>query len=203
MRRQPAPDTREPGGDELIGLGEIGQVHAAAVRRSGSARLVAVADTVPDLLAPFEARGARGYPGADELIADPQVGTVCVCLPQHLHFPVAMAAVRAGLNVLVEKPLAVSLEQAQQMVDATHRLAGLESLFVGYRTGTALSMFRDRRWREVPVRADDWPTSVQASVAAYLDAVAAGREPPVTGTAALETMRLLDRIYRTAVVLRP
>jgi hypothetical protein len=43
---------------------------------------------------------------------------------------------------------------------------------------------------------------VQASVAAYLDAVTAGQQPPVTGTSALDTMRLLDHIYRTAVVLR-
>jgi len=48
-------------------------------------------------------------PGAEELIADPQVSTVSVCLPHYLHFPVAMAAIRAGLNVLVEKPLAVRL----------------------------------------------------------------------------------------------
>jgi hypothetical protein len=36
--------------------------------------------------------------------------------------------------------------------EATLRLAGLESLFVGYRSGPALSMFRDRHWQEVPVR---------------------------------------------------
>jgi predicted dehydrogenase len=55
----------------------------------------------------------------------------------------------------------------------------------------------------VPVRPDDWQASVQASVTAYLDAVTAGREPPVTGAAALETVRLLQRIYDTAVVLSP
>ena len=84
---------------------------------------------------------------------------------------------------------------------ATLRLAGLESLFTGYRSGPALSMFRDRRWQEVPVPADDWPASVRASVTAYLDAVTAGREPPVTGAAALETISLLQRIYDTAGVL--
>ena len=116
-----------PGAVGLIGLGEIGQVHAAAIRRSRTARLVAVADTVPERLAPFEGQGVRGYP--------------------------------------------------------------------------ALSMFRDRQWQEVPVRPDDWSTSVQASVTAYLDAVTAGREPPVTGAAALETISLLQRIYDTAAVL--
>jgi predicted dehydrogenase len=325
-----------PGDVGLIGLGEIGQVHAAAIQGSRTARLVAVADTAPELLTPFEAQGVRGYREAGELIADAQVGTVCICLPHYLHFPVALAAIKAGKNVLVEKPLAISAEQGGRLVraaaaagvalgvshnqvfyaahaeakrlidtgalgrpvlirlrlglgptfggwrgspdlaggglladagvhrlylalyffgpvrgvravldspwqrgetfavvilefqsgargiieanhhgppgtfddeieitgsDATLRLAGLEALSVGYRSGPALSMFRDRQWREVPVPPDDWSASVQASVMAYLDAVTAGREPPVTGATALESVRLLERIYDTATVL--
>jgi predicted dehydrogenase len=331
------PASPAPGAVGLIGLGEIGQVHAAAVRASRSARLVAVADTARELLPPFEAQGVRGYPDAAGLVADDQVGTVFVCLPHHLHFPVALEAIQAGKNVLVEKPLTTTVEEGQRLVeaaadagvalgvshnqlfyaphaeakrlidtgaigtpvlirlrlgmgprfggwrdspdlaggglladagvhrlylalhffgpvravraildtpgqqgetfavvilefrsgalgvieanqngprgtfdddieitgsDATLRLAGLESRYVGYRTDPPLSMFRDGRWREVPVQPDDWRASVQASVTAYLDAVTAGRQPPVTGAAALETVRLLQRIYDTAVVLR-
>ena len=48
---------------------------------------------------------------------------------------------------------------------------------------------------------DDWETSVHASVAGYLDALIANQEPPVTGAAALETMRLLHQIYDSAVIL--
>jgi len=48
----------DPGAVGLVGLGEIGQVHAEAVRRSPAARLVAVADTAPERLPPFEAAGA-------------------------------------------------------------------------------------------------------------------------------------------------
>jgi predicted dehydrogenase len=54
----------------VIGLGEIGQVHAAGIRQSRAARLVAVADTAPGLLPPFEADGVRGYRDATALIAD-------------------------------------------------------------------------------------------------------------------------------------
>jgi predicted dehydrogenase len=43
----------------VIGLGEIGQVHAAGIRQSRTARLVAVADTAPELLPPFEAEGVQ------------------------------------------------------------------------------------------------------------------------------------------------
>ncbi len=62
-------------------------------------------------------------------------------------------------------------------------------------------MFRDGRWQEAPVRPDDWAASVRASVTGYLDAVSAGREPPVGGTDGLETLRLLQRIYDTAEML--
>jgi predicted dehydrogenase len=62
-------------------------------------------------------------------------------------------------------------------------------------------MFGDRQWSEVPVPDDDWRSSVEASVLAYLDAVTAGREPPVTGADGLETVRLIHRIYASATVL--
>jgi len=85
--------------------------------------------------------------------------------------------------------------------NAILRLAGSESLHGGYRGGSALIMFRDGQWSEVAVPDDDWRSSVEASVIAYLDAVTAGREPPVTGADGLETVRLIHRIYDSALIL--
>jgi len=85
--------------------------------------------------------------------------------------------------------------------DAILRLAGSESLYGGYRGGPALTMFREGQWSEVAVPDDDWRSSVEASVIAYLDAVTAGREPPVTGADGLETVRLIHRIYDSATIL--
>ena len=78
MSTDRSPDPRAVG---LIGLGEIGQVHAAAIRRVPAARLAAVADTAAERLRPFAAEGVQAYPDAAALITDPQVGTVSVCLP--------------------------------------------------------------------------------------------------------------------------
>jgi predicted dehydrogenase len=120
----------------------------------------------------------------------------------------AAAAAGVALGVSHNQVFYAAHAEAKRLIDggalgrdATLRLAGLESLFFGYCSGPALSVFRDRQWRDVPVPPDDWAASVQASVTAYLDAVSAGREPPVTGAAALESVGLLQRIYDTAAVL--
>lgn len=85
--------------------------------------------------------------------------------------------------------------------DAILRPAGIESLASGYRNGVALTTFRDRRCSEVPVPGDDWESSVHTSVIAYLNAVTAGHEPPVTGADALEAIQLIHRIYDQATIL--
>jgi predicted dehydrogenase len=317
----------------LIGLGEVGEVHAEAIRDSPVAYLAAVADLDESLVGRYSNDGTRGYAGADELIADPAVRTVSICLPHHLHYQVAKAAIAAGKNVLLEKPLTISLGEGEELValaktagvvlgvshnqiffpahlrargmleagslgrpvfirlrlasgppwggwrsstastgggflidagihrlymatfffgpvtachavmdapresgetlavitlrfasgawgvieanqhgpegmfedeieiigsEAALRLPGVESKY-GHRDN--LLEFRANEWRGVPVDPDDWAATVRKSVSAYLDAVHAGREPAVDGEQALETMRLLYRVYESAVLL--
>lgn len=92
----------------LCGLGEIGQVHLAAIRESGDAELAAVCEldaelaarSVGDEVPVFDAVGAMVAAGVD---------VVDICLPHHLHVPVAVEALEAGCDVLLEKPLAMDL----------------------------------------------------------------------------------------------
>lgn len=106
-------------------MNRVGQVHAGAIRRSPSAHLAAVADFDSSLVSPFVSEdGVRGYSNAQDLINDEEVGTVSLCLPHHLHYPLAMDAIAAGKNVLVEKPLAISLAECEQLVTAA-RQAGV------------------------------------------------------------------------------
>jgi len=70
---------------------------------------------------------ARRYPGVrttsapEELIGDPDVDAVVIATPVRHHFELAMAALRAGKHVLVEKPMASTVEQAQRMIDEARR----------------------------------------------------------------------------------
>lgn len=58
---------------------------------------------------------------AEELIADPAVDAVIIATPVDAHFPLAMAALRAGKHVLVEKPIASTADEAQQLIDEADR----------------------------------------------------------------------------------
>ncbi len=101
----------------LIGLGEIGQVHLEALRSAPGGELVAVCDLDRRLL-DAAGPGPRAYLEASELIADPRVDAVDVCLPHHLHAPVALAALAAGKHVLLEKPLARSTAECDEILAA-------------------------------------------------------------------------------------
>jgi predicted dehydrogenase len=59
---------------------------------------------------------ARAADDDTRALADPALNAVNICLPHHLHAPVALAAAQAGKHILVEKPLAATLDEADQMV---------------------------------------------------------------------------------------
>ncbi len=104
----------------LCGLGEIGQVHLAAIRESGDAGLSAVCEldselaarSVGDEVPVFDSVGAMVEAGID---------VVDICLPHHLHVPVAVEALEGGCDVLLEKPLAMDLEGCDAIAVAAEK----------------------------------------------------------------------------------
>src|SRR6202011_1506182 len=73
---------------------------------------------------------SRVYSSLDEAVADPSVDAVFVSTPNNLHAQHSIAALRAGKHVLCEKPMAVSVGEAQEMVTAA-RSSGVQ-LGVGF-----------------------------------------------------------------------
>jgi predicted dehydrogenase len=106
----------------IIGCGWVSPSHAVGVRAlaGDGVRLVAVADA--DVSRARELAGRYGSPHVHddylELLARDDVGAVSICLPDHLHRDAAVAAAEAGKHVLCEKPLALDLAEAAEMVDA-------------------------------------------------------------------------------------
>jgi predicted dehydrogenase len=103
----------------IAGVGFIGAVHARSARLAG-ARLVGVAASSAQraTAAAAELGAERAFASAEELVEAPDVDVVHICTPNHLHAPLAEAALRAGKHVVCEKPLAVDAAGARSAVDA-------------------------------------------------------------------------------------
>ncbi|EVT71598.1 oxidoreductase [Stenotrophomonas maltophilia 5BA-I-2] len=103
-------------GIAIVGTGMIGAVHRRAALLAG-ADIRGVAASSPQRARDVaRAWGVpRAYRDIEEVVADPQVQVVHVCTPNHLHRPMAQAALEAGKHVVCEKPLATTLEDARAL----------------------------------------------------------------------------------------
>jgi len=106
-------------GAAVLGCGSIGPLHAEALAGVKGARLVAVADIRPERARALADRyGVRWASGADELLGAEDVDLVCVCTPSGTHAALGVQAARAGKHVLLEKPIDVALDAADEVIAA-------------------------------------------------------------------------------------
>src|SRR5688572_1805612 len=114
----------------IIGCGWPGAAHAKGYLAAGGFKVVSVADLIPErrrkIMAEFSAQ--REYSEAKDLIADKEIDAVSICLPNHLHAPTALAALRAGKHVMCEKPPALSAAEARR-TDAAAKKTGKVLLY--------------------------------------------------------------------------
>lgn len=112
----------------IIGFGYMGRLHAQACTRvEGGARVTAIADPNSELTG--IPKGARHFADYRELLEDSHLDAISICAPTYLHCPMTLDALAAGKHVLLEKPIALNMEEANRMLAAA-RQAG-KTLFVG------------------------------------------------------------------------
>jgi len=117
-------------GSVVVGCGVIGDVHANALaelarRGQGQGRLVGVVDVDRARAEDFGRRwGVPATDSLDEALSWPDARIVHVCTPSGLHAGIGVQAARAGAHVLVEKPIDVTLERADRLIQ-TCRDAGV------------------------------------------------------------------------------
>jgi predicted dehydrogenase len=117
----------------IVGIGFMGMIHYLAYQRLKGARVAAVCSRDRKKLAgdwrgikgnfgppgtKMDLAGVSGYAELDELLADPRIDLVDLCLPPALHAEAAMAALRAGKHVICEKPIGLTTADADRMVAA-------------------------------------------------------------------------------------
>jgi len=106
-------------GFAVIGAGLVGPTHAAAAAAAPGGRLVVVCDRIPERAQALADRyGAAWTTDLRAVLERPDVQVVCVCLPTRMHLEVGTQAAMAGKHLVVEKPLELNLERADQLLEA-------------------------------------------------------------------------------------
>jgi predicted dehydrogenase len=118
----------------ILGFGRIGAEHAGWVSASDGIRVAKVADPTEARRTRARNAGFRTCSQLDELLEDASIDAVLIATPSAMHFEHAEKAIRAGKHVMVEKPMAMDLAQAQAMVETARAQKKI------------LSVFHNRRW---------------------------------------------------------
>jgi UDP-N-acetyl-2-amino-2-deoxyglucuronate dehydrogenase len=102
----------------ILGCGVIGPHHAKAIAGLQSAELVAVADVVPQLAEEVaEQNRCSYYASLEEMLSGVDLDAVCVCTPSGMHAEGAMTALEAGKHIVIEKPVDVTLQAADRLIE--------------------------------------------------------------------------------------
>ena len=103
----------------LAGLGSMGRNHLRILSNRPGVRLVAVADPVAEVLAAaIASSGCQGFVDPLAMIAEADLDGVVIAAPTNAHLALTLAAIDRGMAVLVEKPLAGTVEEALRIVQA-------------------------------------------------------------------------------------
>jgi len=105
----------------IVGCGRISDLHAKAYLTHPEAQIVAICDTNPELLASRGsewnvAEGSR-YSSIDDLLTRDDIDFVDLLVPHHLHFSFASKVLNAGVNLSLQKPMTVNLDDATALID--------------------------------------------------------------------------------------
>ena len=124
------PRTWRPAGERelrvgLAGIGSMGRNHLRVISARTDARLVAIADPVAEALAAAAAgTGAQTFEDPLAMVAEADLDALVVASPTTTHVALALAAIERGIAVLVEKPLAATVQEGRDILEAA-RAAGV------------------------------------------------------------------------------
>lgn len=104
----------------VVGCGDVSSVHFEAISALDGIELIAVCDTdEANLAAAVEARGVPGYATVAAMLAEVKPDVVHITTPHHQHVDAAIACLEAGVNVILEKPVAHTTADAERLIVAS------------------------------------------------------------------------------------
>ncbi len=130
----------------VVGCGSIGPTHGAAARQiPDEAELIATCDVLPErakaMAQKFDV--TRVYSSFDQVLADKDIDIVSICTPSGMHADMAVAAMEAGKHVICEKPMEVTLEACDRMIDAEKRTGKKLTVISQHRFDAATQLVKE------------------------------------------------------------
>ena len=120
----------------LIGYGGMGAWHVDKLLTLPEVTVSGIYDIDPQRTALAQERGLHAYPSLEALLSDPKVEFVTIATPNDVHRDIAVAAMKAGKHVICEKPVTLSSDDLQAMIDASLTFRRL------------FTVHQNRRWDE-------------------------------------------------------
>ncbi len=119
----------------MVGVGKVTDLHSAALVNLPESKFTAVCGRSREKTENYAARyGIKAYTDVAEMVSKEKIDVVIICTPHPNHKEPTIAALEAGANVLIEKPLASSLEDCDAMIEASKRC------------GKQIGLICQRRW---------------------------------------------------------
>lgn len=115
-------DNSDPVRLAVIGAGFIGTKHLQTIAQESAARLVAIADPAPAAKEVGRGYGVEVFADTSQMLKAVAPDGVIVCTPTEFHLEPTLAALEAGADVLIEKPITATKEEARRIVDRAGEL---------------------------------------------------------------------------------
>ena len=100
----------------VIGYGGMGSWHVKHIQDSDVVTLAGIYDIDPAKQEKAKSNGIRSYESREALLADPEIELVTIAIPNDVHEEVGIAALSAGKNVIMEKPVTLSLDSLERLI---------------------------------------------------------------------------------------
>lgn len=115
----------------IIGGGAIAQVHARMIASQNRSRVIALAELKPAVRKDYSQKyGIETFQDYKKMLQEINLDAVVVCLPHHLHLQAAKAAMEAGAHVLLEKPMEISVERCDELIEYSQKYR--KKLFIAH-----------------------------------------------------------------------
>lgn len=106
----------------IVGTGLIADFHAKAIGEIPGSTIIACIDSFPERAESFARKyGCTGYADLDAFLAHPGLEIVTICTPSGLHMETTVAAAKAGKHLIVEKPIEITLERIDAIIEACEK----------------------------------------------------------------------------------